>query len=66
MYAKKLTGSKVRHTEPQQKNNENTTVLRLFFRDHSLEPAPEENFWSLWYKGRLTEADTPTAPIHPD
>jgi len=21
---------------------------------------PEENFWTLWRKGRLTEADTPT------
>jgi len=31
---------------------------------------PEENFWTLWCKGRLTEADTPTtrlgATIHPD
>ena len=30
------------------------------FRDHTGEPVPEENFWSLWCKGRLTEADTPT------
>jgi len=30
-------------------------VLRPFFRDHSGEPVPEENFWC---KGRLTEADT--------
>jgi len=35
-----------------------TTVLRPFFRDHLGEP--EENFWTLWCKGRLTEADTPT------
>jgi len=21
---------------------------------------PEENFWTLWFKGRLTEADTET------
>jgi len=28
--------------------------------DHPCEPVPEENFWTLWYKGRLTEADTPT------
>jgi len=21
---------------------------------------PEENFWTLWREGRLTEADTPT------
>jgi len=23
-------------------------------------PVPEENFWTLWCKGRLREADTPT------
>jgi len=37
-----------------------TTVLRPFFRDHPGEPVPEENFWTLWCKGRLTEADTST------
>jgi len=37
-----------------------TTVLRPFFRDHPGELVPEENFWTLWCKGRLTEADTPT------
>jgi len=37
-----------------------TTVLRHFFRDYSGEPLPEENFWTSWCKGRLTEADTPT------
>jgi len=37
-----------------------TTVLRPFFRDHLGEPVPEETFWTLWCKGRLTEADTPT------
>ena len=37
-----------------------TTVLRPFFRDHPGEPVPEENFWTLWRKGRLTEADTLT------
>jgi len=35
-----------------------TTVLRPFFQDHPGEPVPEENFWTLWCKGRLTEADT--------
>jgi len=30
------------------------------FRDHLGEPVPEENFWTLWCKGRLTEADTQT------
>jgi len=37
-----------------------TTVLRPFFRDHPGELVPEENFWTLWCKGRLTEADTLT------
>ena len=37
-----------------------TTVLRPFFRDHPGEPVPEENFWTLWRNGRLTEADTLT------
>jgi len=31
-----------------------------FFQDHLGEPVPEENFWTSWCKGRLTEADTPT------
>jgi len=35
-----------------------TTVLRPFFGDHPGEPVQEENFWTLWCKGRLTEADT--------
>jgi len=34
-----------------------TTVLWPFFRDHPGESVPEENFWTLWCKGRLTEAD---------
>ena len=37
-----------------------TTILRPFFRDHQGQPVPEENFWTLWCKGRLTEADIPT------
>jgi len=37
-----------------------TTVLWPFYRDHPGEPVPEENFWTLWCKGRLTEADTLT------
>ena len=37
-----------------------TTILRPLFWDHPGEPVPEENFWTLWCKGRLTEADTPT------
>jgi len=30
------------------------------FRDHPGEPVPDENFWTLWCKGRLTEVDTST------
>jgi len=37
-----------------------TTVLWPFFQDRPGEPLPEENFWTLWCKGRLTEADTLT------
>jgi len=37
-----------------------TTLLRPFFPDYSGEPVPEENFCTLWCKGRLTEADTTT------
>jgi len=37
-----------------------TAVLWPFFLDHPGEPVPEENFWTLWCKGRLTEADTQT------
>ena len=37
-----------------------TTVLLPFFQDHPGEPVPEENFWTLWCKGRLREADTLT------
>jgi len=40
-----------------------TTVLQPFFRDHPGELVPEENFWTLWCKGRLTEADTPTTQL---
>jgi len=39
-------------------NHHTTTILRPFFRDHLGELMPEENFWTLWCKGRLTEADT--------
>ena len=31
-----------------------------FSRDHQGEPVPEENFWTLWCKGRLTQADIQT------
>jgi len=41
------------------KTTTTTTILRPFFRDHQGEPVPEENFWTLWCKGRLTEAEHP-------
>jgi len=44
-------------------NHHTTTVLRPFFWDHPGEPVPEENFWTLWCKGRSTEADTPTIQL---
>ena len=34
-----------------------------FFQDHPGEPVPEENFWTLWCKRRLTEADTQTIQL---
>jgi len=37
-----------------------TAVLWPFFRDHLGESVTEENFWTLWCKWRLTEADTLT------
>jgi len=40
-----------------------TTVLRPFVQDHPGEPVPKENFWTLWCKGRLTEADTLTVRL---
>jgi len=46
-----------------------TTVLQPFFRDHPGKLVPEENLWTLWCKGRLTEADTlsrlSSAHLHP-
>jgi len=35
-----------------------TTILQPLFRDYPGVPVPGENFWTLWCKGRLTEADT--------
>jgi len=48
-----LSCCKLEHT---QHHNRFTAL----FWDHPGEPAPEENFWTLCCKGRLTEADTPT------
>jgi len=53
---------KVRHTcyvDPiyQPPHHNHFTAL---FPGPPGEPVREENFWTLWCKGRLTEADTPT------
>ena len=48
---------------PTKCQNHTTTVLRPFFRDHPVEIVPEENFWTLWCKGRLTQADTLTIQL---
>jgi len=46
--------------ERDGKGTTTTTVLRPFFQDHPGEPVPEQNFWTLCCKGKLTEEDTPT------
>jgi len=38
-------------------------IFPTLFRDHLGELVPEEDFWTLWCKGRLTEADTPTIQV---
>ena len=60
----KLILASVLHKQTARQDNKHnhhtTTVLRPFFQDHLGEPVPEENFWTLWCKGRSTEADTLT------
>jgi len=41
-------------------NHHHHNHLTALFRDHPGEPVPEENFWTSWCRGRLTEADTLT------
>jgi len=43
--------------QPTTNHHHTTTILQPFFREHPGEPVPEKNFWTLWCKGRLTEAD---------
>ena len=45
-------------SRPFHQPNHYTTILQPFFPDHPGEPVPEENLWTSWCKGRLTEADT--------
>ena len=46
-------------SSPLQSNHHHNHFTALF-QDHPGEPLPEENFWTLWCKGRLTEAYTVT------
>jgi len=49
------------HYTPCHRNNSpHTTTVTALFRDHPGEPVPEENFSTLWCKGRLTEVDRQT------
>ena len=41
----------------------NHNCFTALFWDHPGEPVPEENFWTLWCKGRLTEADILTVRL---
>jgi len=59
---RKLTGNWL--TEVHLVNNHQPQPFYdPFFQDHPCEPVPAENFWTLWCKGRLTEADTPTIQL---
>jgi len=53
----------IMHINHMHHHHHTTTVLWPFFRDHLGEPVPEDNFWTLWCKERLTEADTPTIQL---
>jgi len=55
-----ITANQAYHFGSSSTTPHTTTVLRPFFWDCLGEPVPEENFWTLWCKGRLTEADTAT------
>ena len=52
-----------RRKTTHQVHHHTTTILQPCFWDHPGEPVPEENFWTLWCKGRLTEADTLTIQL---
>jgi len=60
VYRSVLVIHAMQHVNTMTHTHTHTTILRPFFRDHPSEPVPEENSWTLWCKGRLTEADTPT------
>jgi len=52
--------SSTTHTKCKYTTTTTTTILLPFLLDHPGETVPEENFWTLWCQGRLTESDTPT------
>ena len=56
--------SSTTHTKCKYTTTTTTTILLPFLLDHPGETVPEENFWTLWCQGRLTESDTPTIPGH--
>ena len=56
-----LVGMSYPHPITKTKPNPNhPNHFAALFRDHLGEPVPDQNFGTLWCKGRLTEADTPT------
>jgi len=44
-------------------NHHKQNRFTALFQDHPGEPVPEENFWTLWCKERLTKADTQTSRL---
>jgi len=56
--------SEIRRGKKEERRNKETphrhNRFTALFRDCLGEPVPEENFWTLRCKGRLTEADTLT------
>jgi len=61
-WKKKTKGNQLTQVHPESSHynrdtTTTTTVLQPFFWDYLVEPVPEENFWTLWCRGRLTEAD---------
>jgi len=49
--------------QPSQNYHHHHSCFTAFFRDHPGEPVPEENFWTLWCKGRLMEVVTLTIQL---
>jgi len=55
-----FVGSRLIGTDSQMTHTHTHNLFLALFRDYPGEPVPDENFWTLWCKGRLTQADTPT------